>query len=212
MHPAEVFPAADLPVLRCPKCLFGPVAADPLAAPWPGLEATALRETTSGGPPRQATWIKVAHDPEELRVLFWIEDTHVWATLTQRDALLYEEEVVEVFLDPVGDLERYFEFEVNPLNAVLDLVLWREGAELQRDFQWRCEGLRTAVRRTPEGWCAECAIPLASLGAAPQGRWRANFYRIDRPQGLPKELSAWSPTGQQNFHVPARFGVLEFAG
>ena len=201
---------ADLPVLRCPKCLFGPVAADPQAAPWPGVTATALLETASGGKPQQATWIKTAWDAAELRVLFWIKDTCVWATMTERDAPLHQEEVVEVFLDPVGDLERYFEFEVNPCNAVLDLVLWRDGEDYHRDFQWQCAGLQTAVKRGPAGWCAEFSIPFASLGAAPHGSWRANFHRIDRPPGILRELSAWSPTGQRDFHIPARFGVLEF--
>ncbi|MCX6966692.1 MAG: carbohydrate-binding family 9-like protein [Verrucomicrobia bacterium] len=201
---------ANLPLLRCPKRLFGPVAADPQAAPWTEMEGFPLHETASGDKPQQATTLKLGWNAEELRVLYWVEDNYVWATLTEPGALLYEEEVVEVFLDPVGDLQRYFEFEVNPLNAVLDLVLWREGGELQRDFQWCCDGLKTAARRTPEGWCAELAIPFKSLGAAPQGQWRANFYRIDRPKGVPRELSAWSPTGELDFHLPARFGVLEF--
>jgi len=38
-----------------------------------------------------------------------------------------------------------------------------------------------------------------------------NFCRIDRPPGVPRELSAWSPTGRANFHTPERFGILEFA-
>ena len=206
----DPIPAA-LPLLRCPKSLFGPVSADPEAKPWPDVEATLLRETTSGDTPQQKTWIKTAWNAEELRILFWIEDTRIWATMTQRDDLLYKEEVVEVFLDPAGDLQKYFEFEVNPLNAVLDLVLWREGEHYLKDFQWRCKGLQTAARRVPLGWCAEFSIPFASLGAAPQGSWRANFYRIDRPPGVPRELSAWSPTGRRNFHTPKRFGVLEFA-
>ena len=181
-----------------------------MVAPWPELTAISLRETVSAGQPQQVTWVKTAWSAEELRVLFWIEDTHVWATLSERDAPLYEEEVVEVFLDPVGDLKSYFEFEVNPLNAVLDLVVWPEGAGFRKDFQWRCAGLQTVVQRTSVGWCAEFAIPFASMRAAPQGRWRANFYRIDRPQQAPWELSAWAPTGQPKFHVPERFGVLEF--
>jgi len=205
--------ASGLPLLRCVKSPLSPVAADPEAAPWPQREAVALRETVSGEPPLQATWIKSAWNEEELRLLFCIEDTQVWATLSERDALLYNEEVVEVFLAPSGDLATYFEIEVNPLNAVLDLSLARKQGEegWKKDFQWRCEGLRTAVRKGPAGWVAELSIPFAALGASPQGKpWRANFYRIDRPSGAPWELSAWSPTGAPTFHVPERFGALEF--
>lgn len=125
---------------------FGPVAADLLAPPWREVEPVWLSETVSGQRPRQATWVKTAHDGSVLRVLFHCEDSEVWATHTERDSLLYEEEVVEVFLDPEGDLEAYFEIQVNPLNAVLDLALRRSRAGLKRNFAWQCEGLRTAVR------------------------------------------------------------------
>lgn len=203
--------SSDLPVLRCSKHLLGPVAADPEAAPWPDITPIVLRETTTGEEPQQRTWFKTAWNSEELRVLFWIEDTYVWSTMTERDDLLYEEEVVEMFLDPVGDLARYFEIEVNPVNAVLDLTISREGEGYVKDFKWRCDGLQTAVQRAPTGWWAEFSVPFAGIGATPQGSWRANFFRIDRPPGVPRELSAWSPPGRRNFHTPARFGILEFA-
>ena len=161
----------------------------------------------------QATSVRAAWDADELRVLFHADDAHIHATLTERDAPLYTEEVVEVFLDPVGDHECYFEIEVNPLNAVLDLVLRRNRSGYAKDVSWNCEGLRTCVRREAGAWSAEMAIPFRSVAAAPPepgAMWRANFLRIDRPPGIPRELSAWSPTGLANFHVPERFGVIEF--
>jgi hypothetical protein len=149
----------------------------------------------------------------ETRLLFTVEDAHPYATLTGHDEPLYTEEVVEVFLDPVGDLAGYFEIEVNPLNAVLDLVIRRIPSGLRQEPGWHCEGLRTHVTRTETGWTAELSIPHASLGPdlpTPGTRWRGNFTRIDRPPGVERELTAWSPTGRPLFHVPERFGVLEF--
>lgn len=201
----------DIAPLRCLRRPPGPLLADPAAAPWSGIPATALRDTVTGLAPAQATELRIVWNERELRVLFVIHDDDVWSTLTGRDDPLYNEEVVEVFLDPSGGLGSYYEFEVNPVNAVLDLVVRREGTELRKDFQWRCPGLQTAVRRTAGGWNAEFAIPFAGLGAAPGPKpWRANFYRIDRPANAPWELSAWSPTGVPRFHVAERFGALEF--
>ncbi|MGB8167375.1 MAG: carbohydrate-binding family 9-like protein [Chthoniobacteraceae bacterium] len=183
------------------------------AAPWPELPAFELRETVTALAPQQRTRVRLGWTPDELRVLFHCEDTRTWATMTERDAPLYEEEVVEVFLDPVGDLANYFEIEVNPLNAVLDLVARRNRSGYTREFAWRCEDLRTAARTTPSGWSAELAIPFRSLLAAPprpMARWSANFCRIDRPVDQPRELSAWSPTRLGTFHAPERFGVIEF--
>ncbi len=212
----------ELPVAHCARVPLGEVRADPEAYPWTETAALPLREATLGGLPQQATWVKTAWNEEEWRVLFYAEDTHVWATHTQRDAPLYEEEVVEVFFDPSGAgnvPDSYFEIEVNPLNAVMDLVLRRTRSGLKKDFAWACEGLRTAVKRHGAasgqllpGWSAELAIPFASVGAIPrQSRWRVNFCRIDRPAGAPRELSAWSAPLSGTFHEPSRFGILEFA-
>jgi hypothetical protein len=157
--------------------------------------------------------VRVAWSERELRVRFEAADSNPAATLTQRDAPLYEEEVVEVFLEPFGDLETYFEIEVNPLNAVLDLMLRRNRSGYLKDTRWQCEGLRTAVTRTVDGWSAELSIPFSSIVLEPPRagtRWRVNFLRIDRPEHRERELSAWSPTRVPNFHVPQRFGVLEF--
>lgn len=193
--------------------MFSDVAANPDAEPWVEIEAHALRETVAGGAPQQATSVQAGWTADELRVLFHCEDTHIAATLTERDAPLWKEEVVEVFVDPVGDLAAYFEIEVNPLNAVLDLVLRRNRSGYVSDTAWNCEGLRTAVQKTETTWTAELAIPFRSLIAEPPkvgAQWRANFLRIDRPPGVPRELSAWSPTGRPFFHMPERFGVIEF--
>jgi hypothetical protein len=181
---------------------------------WSGIDSVPLRDTIFGGVPQQRTSVRVAWNADELRVLFHADDAHIFATLTERDAPLYMEEVVEVFLDPVGDLECYFEIEVNPLNAVLDVVLRRNRSGYRKEFAWNCDGLRTSVWRDTESWSAELSIPFASLTAnrpGPGTEWRANFTRIDRPPGVQRELSAWSPTWRPTFHVPERFGILQFA-
>ena len=66
-------------------------------------------------------------------------------------------------------------------------------------------------RPASQDWWAELAIPWAALGGRTAGRWRANFYRIERPRGGEAELSCWSPTytDPPDFHRPERFGVLE---
>ncbi len=179
---------------------------------WERIPAVFLKEAVHGGEPSQQTSLKLAWTEQELFVLFSCRDTNAWATMTKRDAPLYEEEIVEVFLDPVGDLESYFEIEVNPRNAVCDLVLRRNQNGYRKSFAWNCEGLRTSVDLQPEFWEVEIAIPFGSLGPDLPGtqQWRANFYRIDRPENSARELSAWSPTGRPLFHIPRRFGWIDF--
>ena len=181
------------------------------------MEPAHLRENVAGGSPAQASRVRTRWDDVGWRVLFDLDDALPWAKLTQRDGPLWTEEVVEVFIDPVGDLEGYFEAEINPLGTVVDLVLRRTASGWRKDFAWNIDGLETLVRRTAGGWTAEIRIPFEAI-AAPRPRpgtcWRVNLLRIDRPRGpgTEAELSAWSPTGVRNFHRPGFFGTVEFVG
>jgi hypothetical protein len=199
-------------------------------AAWQEVPAFDLQKTIRlEGGPNQPTRVKTRWDRENLYVAFECEDTDVWATMRQRDQHLWEEEVVEVFVDHDGDGRNYKEFEVNPLNTVVDLNIIRPNfPSLAQMIAWDSAGWKTAVsvNGTPgdrtdrdRGWVCEMAIPLADLAPAydqprPGATWRVNFYRIDRPD--PKdaeknvEFSAWSPT-RRSYHEPDRFGFLTFA-
>ena len=179
-----------------------------------------LVDARNGKPVRDATIVRAAASPEALHVLFACDDRDVWATHSRRDAPLWEEEVVEVFLAPgQADPDRYAEIEISPAGVLFDaLVRNPDGlrSTMTVDTAWTAKGLVGRVDRTGQGWSAELAIPWRSiedLGPA-GGEWRANFFRIERPHGAPAEYSAWSPTGADppDFHKPARFGQLSTGG
>ena len=205
------------PLLRCRRGAPGSVEADPAHPAWRAVEPVFLLENFGSSPPAQATRVRTLHDVGNWRVLFEADALAPWATLTAHDAQLWTEEVVEVFFDPVGDGLSYFEVEINPLGAVCDLVLRRTASGWRKDFGWDVDGLVSHARRTATGWAAELSIPFAAVGAEPDlpdgARWRVNFLRINRPDGVSserRELSAWSPTGMANFHRYERFGTVEF--
>jgi hypothetical protein len=184
----------------------------------------------------QPTAFRACWTDTHLYIAFQCVDRDIWGTCARRDDPLYEEEVVEAFLAPTGDVRYYYEFEVSPRNIIFDASV--HSPDLNRrtmrvDTAWNCPGLQTAVRlhgplrdtppntRTPEHpntlsrwWSVEIAIPFAAFHGAgsprPDDAWRANFYRIDRAE--PPEFTAWSPTLEDppNFHVPERFGFLVF--
>src|SRR5579884_1225944 len=99
---------SDLPFFVCHRAALGELSADVSASFWPSLPAMRLVDTVTGKAPKQATEVRIAWDAAEVRILFCATDVDPWATLTERDAPLYMEEVVEVFIDPVGDLLSYF--------------------------------------------------------------------------------------------------------
>jgi hypothetical protein len=186
-----------------------------------GVEAAVLCRATDGHVPRLATRCAAYRDGERLYVHFRGEDDSVRASHVDRDAPLYEEDAVEIFLAPES-LTTYFEIEVNPLGTLFDARVDSpdgDRATMRVDRGWNCEGLWAASRRLwTDGSRSEfvtlVSIPLGCISADPPksgDRWRANFCRIDR-SAAGDEFSAWQPTLRTppDFHVPAAFGGLEF--
>lgn len=63
-------------------------------------------------------------DDENLYVAFWVQEPFVEGTLMQRDATIFQENDVEVFIDG-GDT--YYEFELNALNTVYEVFfIWQD--------------------------------------------------------------------------------------
>jgi hypothetical protein len=148
--------------------------------------------------PHLSTRFKLLWDDEHLYVGALLEEPHLWATLTKRDAVIYRDNDFEVFFDPDGDTHRYGELEINALGTVWDLMLerpYRDGGPATTS--WDITGLRSAVaadgtlndpRDRDEGWSVELAIPWAGLAAilgtragrapADGDLWRMNFSRV----------------------------------
>lgn len=189
--------------------------------------------------PRFRTRAKMLWDDACLYIAAEMEEPHVWATLTERDSVIFHDNDFEVFLDPDGDAKSYFELEVNALNTVWDLWLevpYRDGG--RADSNWRIEGLRTAVHvngtlndpsDVDKGWTVEIAIPwsaLADKAGMPcpprEGEiWRINFSRVEwqvevaegryrKLPDTPEDNWVWSPQGVIDMHQPEQWGYLEF--
>lgn len=146
--------------------------------------------------PRHRTRAKLLWDDRCLYVAAELEEPHLWATLRERDSVIFHDNDFEVFLDPDGDSHLYTEIELNALNTVWDLLLvrpYRDGGPAIH--AWDIPGLRTAVHLdgtlndptdTDRGWTVEIAIPFAVLdettdAACPPrvgDRWRLNFSRV----------------------------------
>jgi hypothetical protein len=143
--------------------------------------------------PKFPTEAAVVWDQENLYVAFACRDREPWGRMKNRDDHLWEEEVVEVFLDPDGDGQNYAELEVSPNNVVVDLLIPHPRAGAGTAIKWDIDGLQTAVGRPGAGWVVEIAMPWKSLAAAsvksapkPGDQWRVGLYRIKRPGGPAK--------------------------
>lgn len=198
-----------------------------------GDEASAWKgaQRVHWGPQGHATEFAALWGSDALYLRFAAEDDLAWHTMTKRDEHLWEEEVVEIFLDPGRQGRDYAELEISPANVVCDVRMIQPSPDKKGDLAWNIEGLET--RAVPwssagreKGWIALARIPFASLRSLPstQGvalppragdRWRFNLFRVERPGGKehPEKgaiEAAWSPTGEPSFHVPAAFRDLVF--
>ena len=181
------------------------------------------------GKPPLATAARLLWDNASLYVAFECEDPDIFGRIARRDSELWQEEVVEVYVDPDGDGKNYLEFEVNPNNCIIDLKIPEarlvRGDNYKRFRQWNSTMWATAVsvegtvrnrQDTDRRWTVEMAIPLADLARSwrlpPRlgDAWRLQLYRIDRSKVLGEKYmsAAWSPT--DTYHNPTRFGILEF--
>lgn len=212
-----------LPHLRVPRAPTSWNLSAELAS-WDWESVPALPPFTladGSGLARQQTRARICCDEAALYVRFDCDDRDIWGTYTQREASIFDEEVVEVFISNGAQTPHsYYEFEVSPNGVLLDARITNPGLQhedIQVDRSWDCAGLRWQAARDDRAgcWWAILAIPWASVGPAdtPAALWRANFYRIERPRDAAPEFSCWSPTMSEpaDFHRPAYFGMLEIA-
>lgn len=185
---------------------------------WEAVEKIELVENVSGGRPRQGTCVGLMWNDRFLYAAFRCRDNYLNATYRGFNDKLYEEEVVEVFIDDNRDYKTYIEIEVNPLNAVLHYAIHNDLKGKILAFARTDQKIETAVfyDQEQEIWNTEMAIPFGELVTGshippkPGDSWFVNLFRIDRPKDGNDEYSAWSPTGKINFHLPEYFGELVF--
>lgn len=170
---------------------------------------TMSRGTDATGLQPLPTSVRLLWDAQYLYLRFRCTDTEIYTPITGRDAELYKGDVVEVFLDPVGDARWYIELQVNPRGDIFDQMFSittqpRSNAQgrlldevLARDWwpnlSWTLDGLRVATQvlpsqNQPKEWIADIAIPAAPL-----------LRRLGKSQFEPMDLRAhfmrydWAP-------------------
>ncbi|SFF16926.1 Carbohydrate family 9 binding domain-like [Paenibacillus catalpae] len=147
--------------------------------------------------PAKRTRVKMLWDDLYFYFAAELMEDQIWATLTERDSVIFHDNDFEIFIDPDGDSHHYYEFEINALNTVWDLLLvkpYRDGGPPVNG--WDIAGLKTAVHidgklNQPDAdnrkWSIEVAMPWTSLrecatGGRPPAAgefWRVNFSRVE---------------------------------
>ncbi len=190
--------------------------------------------------PPLETRVKMLWDESFLYIGANMQEPHLWATLTEHDCVIFQDNDFEIFIDPDGDCHNYFEIEINALNTTWDLHLpkpYRDKGTARNE--WEIPGFRSQATLhgslndptdTDDGWTLETAIPWAALQEfagvglppLPGDIWRINFSRVEwdlnvaegtyhKVPDRPEHNWVWSPMGVVDMHRPERWGTVYFA-
>ena len=168
---------------------------------WTHCIAHAIESDMPDGVPSRATSVRICRDDKNLYVGFECREPAIAQVPLLKQPLkgVWSEENVQVWISPRD--KDYFLLAVDPNGSRYEKSL-REGTQWSPSWDVK-------TSRTGEGWVAEMAIPIASLGVKefPQdASWRINFCRDIAATG---ERCSWEGT-MGNRANPAAWGALFF--
>ncbi len=174
---------------------------------WENAQICEFRDTDGGNNYRYRTVGHIGYNSQWLFMAFECFDMDLASlkkNVKQRDGSVWDDDSIEIFLDPKGDGGSYYQFVVNPRGTQYD------GCGF--DSKWDCYWIARSVLQS-KMWTIEIAIPLSSFGLpfptdkANTHPWTANFFRTRHPHAADAEVTGWSPSGG-NFHRPDKFGTI----
>ncbi len=197
-------------------------------AVWAEAQPTALFVNTMTGDAADfKVTAKAAWDAQHLYVAFDVEDDYLKSTFTGDDDHLWEQDTVELMIDPDGDEKNYFELQVSPAGKVFDTRYDSRRVPQPFGHVDFNSGLKNGVEvrgklnddEADQGYTVETAIPWTAFALGDPKHeppkagetWRMNLYVMDaREKGM--RAAGWSAPLVGDFHVPSRFGKLLFQG
>ena len=125
--------------------------------------------------------------------------------LKKRNSRVWDENNLDIFIDPSGNGSYYFQIIVNSLGTLYTGKLVNGKSTL-----WN-GNVRAGAKYFKDRWCVEIAVPLKELANGKEWKnkaWGFNCARVRRTVS-PPEYTCWSCTFGK-FNMPGRFGKIHF--
>jgi uncharacterized repeat protein (TIGR03806 family) len=181
---------------------------------------------------RTATIAKLLWDREYLYFFVEMEDSDLFADITQHDGELWKNDVFELFFRPDAAKPGYYEFQVNAANAIFDafypkwdleaMAKQSKVGEFHIDAKVKLKGTLNKRDGTDKGWSVEGRIPWTDFvrtGGRPEPgeKWKLNLCRYDYNKDWNEpELSCIAPIAKKTlpafFHQTDDYAQLTFVG
>jgi len=157
--------------------------------------------------PTARTTVYVVSTARELFIFYNCESPDMDDLMTDvrdHDGAIWSDDSVEMFIDPTDQraLDGYMHLGVTAGGVAYE-------ARGKEHAGWDPE-IRVKVSKGPKAWTAEFAIPFKELVEDPKKlnrAWAVNFGRMAYLLAGTED-TAWSPVGQTDSHLPAKFGCL----
>jgi hypothetical protein len=171
------------------------------------------------------TWFKALWTAGGVYFLIDCGDQKLVATQTDNQAL-WNEDVAEVFIWPDEKTPIYYEYNISPLGADVQMLVPHIGDDYRATMPFSFDSRRhvqkaVSVRGGPQsggaditGWTCEFFISSRALRPLPNRRpdvgvqWRANLFRIDYDHPH-RRFFSWHDVGP-SFHNHIEYPTLRF--
>lgn len=179
-------------------------------------------------PARTATKARLAWNREFLYFLAEMDDSDLFADITDHDGKTWNNDVFEMFFKPAIDKTGYYEFQVNAAGTIMDMFLPKRSFDnfeqqvKEGDFHVEAKVTRngTLNQRTDQdhGWTVEGRIPWTDFlrtggRPAPGEVWKFALCRYDYSVAFDEpELSSSAPLQIRSFHQHEDYSDLKFVG
>ncbi len=179
--------------------------------------------------PETKTTARLLWDRDFLYFFAEMEDSDLYADETENDADLWLNDVFELFFKPSTNHAGYYEFQVNPTGAVLDLFIPRRNAgglkrfikaqDFHIEAKVRLDGTLNLWSDRDKGWTVEGRIPWKDFHQTggrpkPDDVWTFHLARYDYSVGLEHGVDSTSTANlsRYNYHWYEDFNPIRFVG
>ncbi len=207
MHAYEAL-SPDAPTLRITPMAKAPVI-DGVLKPgeWDGTAATNNFHTLgSNNVPSTTQTAWVGYDSQNLYVAVSVALPKGQAPIAiqrERDGAIWQDEGVELFIDPLHTNMTSYQFSCNAAGSVCDT----------KDKETTWNGAWSAKTSAgDDAWYLEMAIPFSTLGISPSSADRLMGFNVCVNRKGPDTNLTWAPLLETGgFHQPGKFGHLMLA-
>ncbi|MFN5642600.1 MAG: carbohydrate-binding family 9-like protein [Sphingobacteriales bacterium] len=168
------------------------------------------------------TRFKVLYSTKGMYVFFEGTDTKVTSSYRKDFSDMYKADVFEVFLHPQPEMPLYFEYEINPFNKELVLLIPNLRKGIAGWQPWHYTGAKKTIKKVHiqrengkmTGWSAEVFIPFSLLSPLENNppkkgtTWKGTFCRLDYDSGKMIKWS-WAPI-KVGFHEYKNYWTIVF--